>query len=131
MTLDFAEGWETNERIMLADDARPILAAWIDAAIDEIEYQTGVRYDTKDFESRLYDKEWIFGINNNDEPDEINMESAEQAIDDLMYKIIREILDEQEEPDVIQTTQGFAPNYNKFEAMGMTTEEALVWCNMD
>lgn len=131
MTLDFAEGWETNERIMLVDDARPILAAWVDAAIDEIEYQTGVRYSTEDFESRLYDKEWIFGINNNDEPDEINMESAGQAIEDLMYKVIREIQDEQEEPDVIQTAQGFAPNYNKFEAMGMTTEEALVWCNMD
>lgn len=37
----------------------------------------------------------------------------------------------EEEPDVIQTAQGFAPNYEKFEALGMTTEEALVWCNMD
>ena len=36
-----------------------------------------------------------------------------------------------DEPDVIQTAQGFAPNYEKFYALGMTTEEALVWCNID
>ena len=37
----------------------------------------------------------------------------------------------EEEPDVIVTAQGFAPNYEKFEALGMTPEEALIWCNMD
>ena len=37
----------------------------------------------------------------------------------------------EEEPDIIQTSQGYAPNYDKFDALGMTTEEALVWCNMD
>lgn len=36
-----------------------------------------------------------------------------------------------EEPDVIETPWGYAPNYEKFEALGMTTEEALIWCNMD
>ena len=35
------------------------------------------------------------------------------------------------EPDIIETAQGYAPNYEKFERMGFTTEEALVWCNID
>lgn len=37
----------------------------------------------------------------------------------------------EEEPDVIETAQGYAPNYEKFEVLGMTPEEALIWCNMD
>ena len=47
------------------------------------------------------------------------------------YKAPERNVQSEDEPDVIQTAQGFAPNYDKFEAIGMTTEEALVWCNMD
>ena len=36
-----------------------------------------------------------------------------------------------EEPDVIETSSGFAPNYDKFEAKGFGTEETLVLLNMD
>lgn len=36
-----------------------------------------------------------------------------------------------EEPDVIETPWGYAPNYEKFEALGMTPEEALIYCNID
>ena len=36
-----------------------------------------------------------------------------------------------EEPDVIETASGFAPNYDKFDAVGISTEEALVLLNMD
>lgn len=35
----------------------------------------------------------------------------------------------EEEPDVIETASGFAPNYDKFP--GWTPEQVLVWCNMD
>lgn len=35
------------------------------------------------------------------------------------------------EPDILQTTSGFCPNYEKFEKKGMSVEEALIFCNMD
>lgn len=35
------------------------------------------------------------------------------------------------EPDIIETAAGFCPNYDKLEAHGFTTEQALIWCNMD
>ena len=34
-------------------------------------------------------------------------------------------------PDILETAGGFCPNYDKFEARGMSPEKALVWCNMD
>lgn len=36
-----------------------------------------------------------------------------------------------EEPDMIETPWGYAPNYEKFESLGMTPEEALIYCNLD
>lgn len=36
-----------------------------------------------------------------------------------------------EEPDVVETSSGFAPNYDKFEAMGYDAEETLMLLNMD
>ena len=38
----------------------------------------------------------------------------------------------EEGPDIIETSSGFSPNYEKLCGRhGMTAEEALVWCNMD
>ena len=44
---------------------------------------------------------------------------------------VRAAMKEWEEPDVIETAQGFAPNYDKLAKYGLTPEEALIWCNMD
>lgn len=35
------------------------------------------------------------------------------------------------EPLIIETVNGFCPNYELFEKKGFTTEEALIFCNMD
>lgn len=35
------------------------------------------------------------------------------------------------DPDILETTGGFCPNYDKLLSKGFTVEEALVWCNMD
>ena len=93
---DWIDG-EPELGIMTIEDAEPFLEFWIDQAISEIEYQTGVEYDKYDFETRLSDREWMYAINNNDDPDEIDMEQAWEEIEDLTYKIIKEIKDEQEE----------------------------------
>lgn len=44
-------------------------------------------------------------------------------------RITKEMLDN--EPDILETAGGFCPNYEKYERMGYTAEEALVKCNMD
>ena len=35
------------------------------------------------------------------------------------------------EPHILHTASGSCPNYDLFERLGYTTEQALVWCNMD
>lgn len=35
------------------------------------------------------------------------------------------------EPDTLNTSSGICPNYEKFEKMGITAEQALIFCNMD
>lgn len=35
------------------------------------------------------------------------------------------------EPDIIETSSGFCPNYEKFEQLGITVDKALILCNMD
>lgn len=96
----FDGNYDPLETIIPLEEAKPIIDAEITASIHEIEYITGVQYDEKDFLSRLADKEWLFVFNNNDEPDEIDLLEAEEEIDSLMYKIIKEIKDEQEEETV-------------------------------
>ncbi len=96
---DWIEGNCDPHEIITLEEAEPIIKTEVDFAINEIEYQTGVQYDKKDFMSRLTDKEWIFRINNNDEPDEIDMFEAEAEIEYLTNLIILEIRDEQEEEE--------------------------------
>jgi hypothetical protein len=102
---DWIEGNCDPFEIITLEEAEPIIETEIWFALNEIEYQTGVQYDKEDFMSRLTDKEWLFKINNNDEPDEIDMLQAEEEIDNLMYKIIKEIKDEQEEAVSIRGLQ--------------------------
>lgn len=35
------------------------------------------------------------------------------------------------EPLIIETINGFCPNYELFESKGINAEKALVFCNMD
>lgn len=92
---DWIDG-EPDLGLMTFEEAEPFLDFWIDQSLSEIEYQTDVLYDKRDFEVRLADRERMFVINNNDDPDEIDMEQAWEEVIDLTYKIIKEIKDEQE-----------------------------------
>lgn len=93
---DWIDG-EPDLGVMTLEEAEPFLDFWIDQSISEIEYQTDVQYDKGDFELRLVDREWMFEINIDDNPEKIDMELAWEEIEDLTRVIIREIRDEQEE----------------------------------
>ena len=82
---------------MTLEEAEPFVNFWIDQSISEIEYQTDVKYDKGDFELRLVDRERLFEVNEDNDPEKIDMELAWEEIEDLTRVIIREIRDEQEE----------------------------------
>ena len=93
---DWIDG-EPDLGIMTLEEAEPFVNFWIDQSISEIEYQTDVKYDKGDFELRLVDRERLFEVNEDNDPEKIDMELAWEEIEDLTRVIIREIRDEQEE----------------------------------
>lgn len=133
-------------------DATFMIESWFVLAAEKIKERTGEEIDSElialDFHSSLSNVGIMWSCGDDD--DEINIPEAGEEIDRIVQEMVHDIVTRQtiknieaererskpvptaeEEPDIIQTSQGFAPNYDKFDALGMTTEEALVWCNMD
>jgi len=96
---DWIDG-EPDLGIMTLEDAEEFINFWIDQAINEIEYQTGVEYDKNDFEAWLSDRSDSFLFNNDPDPDEIDVEIAWMEIEDITNVIIKDINDEKEEATV-------------------------------
>lgn len=118
-----------------AEDSETLVNYWITLAAIFIENATKVKPNRDDILFDLADSDWIFICQNpdddEDETDFVDLGSIARLLDDIVDSTIKDIKDIKEEPDIVQTAQGYAPNYDKFDALGMTTEEALAWCNMD
>ena len=81
-----------------ASDAEDTINWWIATAAGEIEYQTGVEISTDEIMQEFADNEWLYLSENDDGIEMIDMQIAEDCLNDIMYKMIRDIEEEQEEP---------------------------------
>ena len=142
----------THNGELTLTEATFMVCTWFVLAAEKIKERTGkeVNPDTiaDDFHSSLSNVGIMWSCGDDD--DKISVPEAGEEIDRIVEEMVHDIVTRQtierieaererskpvptteEEPNIIQTSQGYAPNYDKFDALGMTTEEALVWCNMD
>lgn len=88
-----------------ASDAEDTINWWIAKAGGEIEYQSGVEVDRKEIVDAFTDMDWLYLSENDDGIEMIDMRIAEDCLNGIMYRMIKEIKDEQEEPKAKTATQ--------------------------
>lgn len=76
-------------------DAKDTIDWWLEQATGEIEYRTGVAIDQTEFEDAFIDRDWWYLSENDDGIEMIDMNVAEDVIDGLTEKYIREIKKDQ------------------------------------
>ena len=87
-----------KENILSLEKARPFIDKWIHSGIEKIKAETGIEYSEKDLYEELIDCEWIFTINVPWETDVyIDIKTAEKAINHIINRNIKYILDERKE----------------------------------
>lgn len=80
-----------------ATDAEDTINWWIKTAAGEIEYQTGIPVSTDTLMEELADMDWLYLSENDDGTQMIDMQIAEDCLNDITNRWIRDLKDILEE----------------------------------
>jgi len=87
-----------------ASEAEDTVNWWIATAAGEIEYQTGVEISTDEIMQEFADNEWLYLSENDDGIEMIDMQIAEDCLNDITNQWIRDLKDILEEAKAKTTT---------------------------
>ena len=82
--------------IMNEKKANPIIDLLIKSARKTIKERTGVEIPKKEIEYELFDSEWLFGVNLDDEENHVDMTELVKQLDYIIERNVKYIRDEQE-----------------------------------
>ena len=88
-----------------ASEAEDTINWWIETAAGEIEYQTGIPASTDALMEKLADMDWLYLSENDDGVEMIDMQIAEDCLNDITYQWIRDLKDTLEEIKAKTATQ--------------------------
>ena len=83
--------------ILHENKSDPIVGLLIKSAADTIKEKTGVDFPADDIEQELFDCEWLFGVNIDDEENYVDMTELVKQIDYIIERNIKYINDEKEQ----------------------------------
>ena len=114
MTYYEAEGWEESGTIK-AEEAEPIINAWIDMAVNQIEQETGHKVNRDSILGDLCDDDWKFYMGEEDGA-YVDIDTVYALLDDIVDNYIewyKEDDEDEEETTVpeckLPTTQAKRP----------------------
>ena len=83
--------------ILHENKADPIVDLLIKSAADTIKEKTGIDFPADDIEQELFDCEWLFGVNIDDENNYIDLTELVKQLDYIIKRNIKFIFDEKEQ----------------------------------
>ena len=81
--------------IMNEKKANPIIDLLIKSACETIKERTGVEIPKEEIECELFDSEWLFGVNLDDEENHVDMTELVKQLDYIIERNVKYIIDEE------------------------------------
>ena len=82
--------------ILSESKANPIVDLLVRYACEAIKEKTNIDFPKEDIEYELFDCEWLFGVNIDDEENYINLTELVKQIDFIIERNIKYIIEEQQ-----------------------------------
>lgn len=83
--------------ILSENKANPIVDLLIKSAVETIKEKTGVKIRYQHIAIELFDSEWLFSVNIDDEENHVDMTALVKQLDYIIERNIKYIFDEREE----------------------------------
>lgn len=82
--------------ILTENKANPIVDLLIKSAVETIKEKAGYTMPADEIEQELFDAEWLFGVNIDDEENHVDMTELVKQLDYIIERNIKYIFDERE-----------------------------------